>query len=235
MDLRELGLSKNEEQAFRVLVAHGRLSASNVSRHSGVSYGKIYEVLASLEHKGLVKVIPEKTKIYVPSDPEALLTLLDEKEKRLKTLRQDVKELKKAYEENPEDAVVVVRGQHNFNKVLKEMKAGKEFSYAIKFAFQYLPDSPRKYKKSIDEGVVHKIMGKLSDENVDNIRKWQKLGQEIRMFPDFDNVALGITEHEVLLVLAKKNITMLIRDKDFVNMMKVMFENTYNLMKPIKF
>lgn len=234
MNLQELGLSKNEEQVFRTLVQHGRLSANLVSRHSGVSYGKIYEVLSSLQHKGFVKLIPEKTKIFVPSDPQALLDILDKKERRLKELRKNVKELKKTYHDNPEDAVVITRGKHNFPRVLRELKSAETFSYAAKNTFYYTAEELRHYKESQKRGVARKVMGRVDAENIENIKKWQRAGQKIKRFPDFNDVALGITDHEVMLVLLKKNTIMLIRDQGFVNMMKTFFENTYSVLEDVK-
>jgi len=69
MDLSELGLTQNETKAYETLLHKGKSTAAELSKDSGVVYGRIYDVLASLESKGLIKIIPEKTKKFVPSDP----------------------------------------------------------------------------------------------------------------------------------------------------------------------
>lgn len=233
MNLTELGLSKNEERVFRTLIAHGRLSANMVSRYSNVSYGKIYEVLASLEYKGLVRVVPEKTKIFVPVNPAVLIELIEQKKSDLDTLRKEVEDLKKVYTDNPEDAVVIVRGKHNFPKVLKSMKSPKTFSYAAKYDFVYSAESLRKYKARVKRGVEHKIMGRVAPDSIENIKHWQKAGQTIKQL-DFDNVALGIDDKQVLLVLVKKNISMLIRDDSFIKLMKEFYDYTYEKKKEVQ-
>jgi len=48
-------------------------------QESGVSYSKIYNVLDALIGKNLVKVIPEKSKKFIPSSPEALIELIEKK------------------------------------------------------------------------------------------------------------------------------------------------------------
>src|SRR3989338_8763947 len=97
MNLKELGLSDYESRAFEATVKLGKASAIQISRLGRVSYGRIYEVLASLENKGLVKVVPEKTKKFIPADPENLNKLIEEKEKILSSLREDVKKLEQFY------------------------------------------------------------------------------------------------------------------------------------------
>ena len=63
----ELGLSQNEGKVYLTLVEFGKLSANDLSGKSGVPYGRIYDVLESLKNKGLVVVVPEKTKKFIPA------------------------------------------------------------------------------------------------------------------------------------------------------------------------
>ena len=67
-DYSELGLTNNEGKVYESLVKFGKLSAGEVTKHSGTSYSKIYNILDSLINKGLVTVIPEKTKKFFPSN-----------------------------------------------------------------------------------------------------------------------------------------------------------------------
>ena len=89
MDLSELGLTGNETKVFEVLLRRGKSKASDLASESGVSYGRIYVVLSSLERKGLVKVIPEKGKKFVASDPELLRLVVDQKRKSLDALEKE--------------------------------------------------------------------------------------------------------------------------------------------------
>ena len=89
----ELGLTKYESLAYSILIEFGKLSAAEISAKSGVPYGKIYPVLASLVNKSLAKIIPEKTKKFSPTDPEALNKLIEEKERRLKKAKEEGKDI----------------------------------------------------------------------------------------------------------------------------------------------
>ena len=149
MDLRQLGLSEYEEKAYKALIQLGKASASEISREGQVSYGKIYEVLASLERKGLVMVIPEKTKKFVPSDPKNLMKLIDNKEKQLAEIRKEVKDLKQVYDVHEEEIVKLAKGKRNFYKIIKNRKPIKEFNYTIKYAMEYRPTWVRQHKEML--------------------------------------------------------------------------------------
>src|SRR3989338_10473406 len=105
MDLTELGLTKNEAKVYQTIVKHGKSSAMILSKESEVPYSRIYDVLGSLEHKGLVKVIPEKGKKFIPGDPDVLKKLIVEKRKNLEELDKNVDELKKFYEIKEEEPI----------------------------------------------------------------------------------------------------------------------------------
>ena len=76
MDLKLLGLNRYENYAYTALVRLGKASASEISRDSGVPYGRIYDILNDLVAKKLVRIIPEQSKKFVPGDPAILAGLL---------------------------------------------------------------------------------------------------------------------------------------------------------------
>ena len=88
MDLTEIGLTQNEAKAYETLLRLGKTTAAYISKESGVPYGRIYDVLASLEAKGLVKVIPEKTRKYVPSDPQFLHEYIEKRKKQFNEIEK---------------------------------------------------------------------------------------------------------------------------------------------------
>lgn len=110
-DLSEIGLAKNEAKAFEAVLKLGKAGASEISKESGVPYSRIYDVLASLEHKGLVKIIPEKGKKFIPGDPSSLKKLIDDKKQSLDALDKEVEKLKAMYEKAEKEPVEIVRGK----------------------------------------------------------------------------------------------------------------------------
>ncbi len=219
-------MSGYEEKAYDALVRIGKSSASKISRESGVSYGKIYEVLASLERKGLVLVVPEKTKMFAATDPSNLMKLVDEKEKQLKQLRENVKELKQVYEIHDEEVVQVAKGKRNFYKIIRQKDRPKEFSYSIKYTSEYNPEFIRNMKDAQKRGVDVKALVRYDEETKENVDKWLRIIPSYRKIKN-KGVAISINESEMVIALINNNIILSIKDKAFINVMKQLFEAKY--------
>jgi len=94
-DLAELGLSSYETTAYRTLLGLGPATAREVSETSGVPSGRIYDVLNSLEGRGLVRShgSREPTR-YAAVDPEvAVDRLLAERKRELADQRRRYEEI----------------------------------------------------------------------------------------------------------------------------------------------
>jgi sugar-specific transcriptional regulator TrmB len=90
ISLREFGLTEYESKIYLKLSSRSAVSASELSRVSGVPYTKVYSVLSSLSRKGLVEIMRGKPSVYKTVDPEkALRALKDGK----------IAKVSKAYEE----------------------------------------------------------------------------------------------------------------------------------------
>ncbi|MBN2052983.1 TrmB family transcriptional regulator [Candidatus Woesearchaeota archaeon] len=237
MELKNLGLSDYEQRAYETLVKLGKASASDISRNANVSYGKIYEVLASLEHKGLVRVVPEKAKKFIPTDPANLIRLIDRKEDELKQTRKKISELKKFYDIQEKEAVEVVKGQRNFYKIIRAMKHPKQFKYTIKYTSEFNPEWVREDKKLTAEGVELKCLVRYDPESENNVRAWLKINPHIKKIKN-TGVAIDIRESEIVITLIKNNTIILIKDDALVKIMKELFKSYYDsaesIGKPIK-
>ena len=190
IEFSELGLTKNEGKAYEALVKFGKLSASEVSKHSGVSYSRIYDVLDSLADKGLVEVVPEKTKKFVPTDPALLLKLVEEKEKALEKTRAKIKEMKRFYEVKEKNPVVMGVGRKAFYKIVEEMREAKKLSYSIKYTSEYRPNWERDVKKNLRKGTDMKVLTRYDEETKKSVEKWLKIYKTIKKF-DNEGVAIA--------------------------------------------
>ena len=60
------------------------------------------------------------------------------------------------------------------------------------------------------------------------IEKWKKIDPNIKKI-DNEGVAMSILDdEEIMIAMIKSNTIMLIKDKPFVKIMRVLFENYYN-------
>lgn len=142
-----MGLQILEFKAYKALVKIGKSSASRISREANVSYGKIYEVLASLEKKGFVRIIPEKTKLFVASSPAKVKEILERKKQLLMKIEKELDTMQKLYEISEEEPVFIAQGKKNWYKILKEIPDPNEFDYGIKWSVEFHPQYVQRYNK----------------------------------------------------------------------------------------
>jgi sugar-specific transcriptional regulator TrmB len=227
MDLTEIGLTKNESKVFETLVKIGKSGSSTISKESGVSYSRIYDVLASLEHKGLVKVIPEKGKKFVPSDPKILKNLIEKKKRSLETLNKEINRLKKIYEIKEKEPVQIAKGKRNFYKLERELPRPKKLEFNIKYTAEYKPVWEREYKKYLRKRIELKELVRVDKKTIKNVKKWLKIHKNIKEIPN-EGVAISIRDDSAILIsLIKSNVSILIKDTPFVNLMKELFRKYY--------
>lgn len=226
MNLSLLGLNTYETQAYGGLIEIGEATAAQLSEHSGVPYGRIYDVLGALEHKGFVSVLPTATKKYLPTPPDKLTELLKQKQQEFDTLQEQLQTLTKRYESQHNQLVEVARGIKNFYRIVKETPKSKTFSYSIRYDSKYRADWVRKRKASMKRGVQQKSLARYDDETKENVQKWMEINPHYREF-DNDGVALSVNDDSVMIALINQNTTLLIQDKAFVDVMKRLFEATY--------
>jgi len=231
---QELGLTENESKVYEKLVRLGKTGSGDLSRESGVSYSKIYNVLDSLINKGLVDVIPEKTKKFVPSDPEALVKLIEEKQKKLEQAKEKAREMKQFYDVKEKNPVSMGLGRKGFYKIVKQLDKTKDFSYSVKWTSEYRDDWYGSHKAKIEKGKDLKILTRYDDETKKDARKYLKINKNIRAFEN-EGVAMDIRDdEEVMIALIKSNVTLLVKDEPFAKIMKKMFLETYKNAEKIK-
>lgn len=223
----ELGLTKNEAKVYDTLVKFGKLGAGEISRESGVSYSKIYNILDSLINKGLVKLIPEKSKKFVPSDPQALVELIEEKQKKLEKAKEKAKELKSFYEVKEKNPVVMELGRKGFYKIVKELKETEKYDYSIKWTSEFRPDWAGNTERYLKQGKELKTLTRYDKETEKDVKKWLRINKNFRKISN-EGIALSIKDdEEVMLALIKSNVTLLIKDAAFAKIMKKMFLEAY--------
>ncbi len=223
----EIGLTKNEGKIYSELVKHGKLSASEISSKSGVPYGKIYVILSNLVEKGLVEIVPEKTRKYSLTNPDSLMELINNKKKLLDHATEKVKELKRFYEKKEKDFLIIGEGDKGFWKIADEMKKSEKYSYNIRWDSKIRPGSLEKAKEFIRKGVDKRELVRYDKETEKNVDKWLKVQKNIRKFQN-EGVAISIEDdEEVLIGLIKKNTTLLIRDASLTKIMKQLFLEAY--------
>lgn len=232
MDLSLLGLNDYESRSYLALLELGKSTASKISSYSGVPYGRIYDTLASLVHKEIVTIVPNKTKEYVASSPDKFEKILNKKRKELENINENVLKLKELFKEKEKQPVQVAFGKIGFHKLLREVSKNTKIDYSIKYYSDTKPEIIRSVRENIKKGATYKSLARYDDETKKSVDKWQK---EFGCYKQIENdgVAIAINEKEVLLGLIKSNTTVLIKDKAFSKMIINLFEAKYDNTKKI--
>lgn len=71
--MEDLGLTGYEIRVYISLLETGAMTASSISKQSGVPYSKIYEVLNSLEEKGWLESDSSRPQQFFPRSPSTAL------------------------------------------------------------------------------------------------------------------------------------------------------------------
>jgi sugar-specific transcriptional regulator TrmB len=130
---QSVGLTNSEIKVYLAMLASGSSEARPICNLSSVPFGKIYDILYSLEHKGLVKVQNSSPKKFMAVEPQlGIKTLIEAKEKEVQSLYEQVtsveNELMHIYREKSSDSIFwsvamgIDEGQRLLQNVLKEAK-----------------------------------------------------------------------------------------------------------------
>jgi len=233
-EFQELGLTINEAKAYSILIQHGKLGASDISKFSQVPYSRIYDILASLEQKGFVKIVPENSKKFVPTNPDSFLGIIKKKQESLDNLKKSIDKIKEYYVHTEKNPVVLGYGKAAFHKLLKEQKETKKYDYSIKYTSEYRPEWVGSTERGIKSGKDLKSLVRYDSETKENIKKWLKTNKKIKKF-DNEGIAISLKDdEETLISLIKSNMTILIKDKPFAKIMRQLFLAAYKEAEEIK-
>ncbi len=227
VELELLGLNKYEALAYEALVRLGKVGAFEIARESGVPYGRIYDTLNSLAAKGLVIVVPEKSKKFIAAQPEALEKLFAAQESKFSKLKEEIKNLKKIYIPAAEEAVEIVKGKRNFYKLIQKMPEAKKYDYAFKYTSEVRPEWVREARKQLRQNVDRRALVRYGPETKVNIERWKELVPNLKQ-RKFDTGKVSgevIDDKAVFFALLESNTTVLIRDSQFAKLMKKLFES----------
>lgn len=208
--LQNLGLTEYEVKAYTALLEHEVRTASQISRHSGIPFSKIYEVLGSLERKGWVEAEHARPSKYFPKPPSiALETTRLRMESELRgNERQVLEELKPLYEmkgarERPE--IWIVRGEYNVLSKIYEtlVKSQRELLIALPFVSADVVEfmSPRIIELSQRGVSIMVMMTKIVEERV--LRKLSGFA-EVRVRDQMFGGGVISDEREVVLLLGEE-------------------------------
>ena len=231
--LRKLGLNKYQSKAYETLVKLGSASAFQISKVSGVPFGRIYDSLNVLVARGLVGVIPSKPKKYEALSPmEALNSLIDEKLDELSLLRSQIKEfVQSTNSEGEKGGVSVSTGRQNFFKRVEQHFNFKEELWATSEEFRLEKEHPSIHRCTRGKLGKEFLLVDSAKADAKRLKKLEKQGLNIRHFP-LSNVRILVSDEELITISFKDgekwtniNVKSSSLGKALVKLLKTAWEN----------
>ncbi len=227
--LTSLGLSENEAEVYLTLLEEGRLTVSGIARESSLHRPAIYQILPTLEEKGLInKRMVGKLLHYGAEPPERLRSLLSVITGELDTM---IPQLSAMY---GKDRPVVrrldgVTGIHTvFDDIVHTLKKGDEY-------YQYcsvdekdlnLVGFTKAYNEAYDEGRFDQLI--ITDKEYLEARH-PRLEVTIKVVPEefvpFDhNISQFIYGNKVAFIDYGKPIATIIENLELAELQRDVFK-----------
>ena len=131
--LLDIGLTKNEAETYMTILKSGSSKVGELMKHTALHRSRVYEAINRLADKGLISyVIKNNIKYFEASDPERLVTYIEEQKERLnekeRALKKIIPELKRQVNPLKEHAEAhVLSGKEGFKTMRKDvLKQGKD-------------------------------------------------------------------------------------------------------------
>lgn len=238
--LEGIGLTKGEIKVYTTLLKTGETTTGKVIDESGLSSGKIYEILNRLINKGLVSyIVKEKTKYFNATSPKKILEYIDQKEKEIKSRRQQAEKIipyLSNLQKKGDYSAVIYKGLEGFKTAIYETldELTKEDVWlgfgistkreeAINLVWEFF------VKKKGSKGIQSKII--LNDFESYEKRK-NVPHEDTRVLEMSSNAAPVSIAKDIVLIYNWKELSVIkIINKDIAQSFREFFYNLWNMAK----
>lgn len=187
--LREMGLSTYESRVWETLLHRGQADAQMLTREAGVPFGRIYDVLNSLEKKRVVEVQNTRPKLYRPKRTKDIIERLVSSRKtemqfELRRLEEAAESLKKQFQHVdkvlPRDEVFVsvALGYQEIQNLMEEAEDSAENEI---FGAMEPIDVPQRFSHVVEETAA-RLVERASDGVAVRILFAESISSSMRIF-----------------------------------------------------
>jgi sugar-specific transcriptional regulator TrmB len=173
---KDIGLTNSETLVYTTLLKTGSIKVGELTKETNLHRSRIYEAINRLQEKGLVSyVIKNNIKYFEASDPDNLITYIEEKKAELNQKETSIKklipELKKQISPlKPHAEAHVFSGKEGFKTIRKDVLRQKQDIYLIgavgkedKYLKYFFPNFEKlRIKNNIKQKILydHEVKGK---------------------------------------------------------------------------
>ncbi len=229
MDLKEAGLTENENKVYLALIDLGPSLAGKISRKTGLHRRTIYDVTETLIQKGMINYILENNRrVFTANDPKHMIDIIEDKKIMLipliEQLTQKYKYTKKKEQTNfyrgKNGLKIVLENQLNYPEILI-LGANREAYNSIPYYFKWFNE--RRKQKKIKLRVI------TPDKSIQ-----PKILAETRYLPEkyASPVVINIYGNSVAMILWGKNpFAIVVEQDEFAQSYKKYFELMWKVAK----
>lgn len=242
--LQQIGLTQNEIKVYLALLELGESKTGQILEKSELNSGKIYEILNSLQKKGLVSsVIKDKVHYFSPADPKRVIDYLEEKKQEINKQEKDYKNilpelLSRISAKSPETKIEIFTGMKGFKTAYaKELDFSKSETLYIMGINPHAPQSKQIYDyftkvQQLKRDAKGYKIKKLLNINSKETKGAQGKKSIVKYLPYDSLVAFNIIGDLVLLgIFIKEPIIISIENQEVANNFKNQFEILWKLGK----
>jgi len=237
-ELIDLGLSSYEARAYITLLRLGEATAPSVAEISKIPLTRIYDVLSSLEDKGLVVIVHQRPKYYKPIDPRsALNNLISYIESRAEAEINRKKKLAKTLEKKlinikPEEKKIaidtfIIRGEIIIkNKAIEILDDARNIVRIAGYKPFLVLKCMELIEKLSERKLKVRVLGTLSE---DCVKLFKKFNIEYRKYP-FTYSSMIIADDDTILIVlnpGRENIAIFSSNEDLVKAHIEFFERLW--------
>ncbi len=232
MDLRDAGLTENENKVYLALLDLGSSLAGKISRKTGLHRRTVYDVTETLIQKGFVSYIIENNRrVFTATDPNHLIESIEEKKNALMPLvaelRQRFNSSKKKEQTNfyrgKNGLKIIFDNQLNYSEILV-LGATREAYEAIPYYFKWFNE--RRKQKKVKLRVI------TSDKSIQ-----PKILAETRYLPEkySSPMVLNIYGNSVAMILwGARPFAIVVEQEEFAHSYRKYFELMWKIAKKSK-
>lgn len=237
--LKEFGLNEKETKVYLALIEMGISKVNEISEKSNIIRETTYGTLKSLAEKGLVSyVIKSGIKYYSCAEPEKLIHILKDKQKKIEEIIPELNKYKSFNYKKPK--VEFYEGQEGLKTVYREIIKEKhneiysflnikEFSNALPFFARNISDERKK------KNIKSFVLIDQSQESKEVMKRDKDEYRETKVLELVNDMKVGIYvfgENIAFFSFSQKEpIAAVIENKDISDAMQLIFKYFWKIAK----
>jgi len=186
--LVHFGLSTKEAEVYIALLDNGPLTVKGVAEIFNASPNALYRILKNLIQKGLIIASPTHPSIYRTISPAIAFEALAKKQISAMEISKNELIQRLLTKQKPDQTKIDLIGtiRDFFLAYAKLAQKAKEEILIISIGEEVPEEVLLANRDCLERGIkIHFIIHKYDSSNKDLIRRWVRMGMEVRHYPDW--------------------------------------------------